>query len=122
MGKWGIGGFKGSGGRVLGGLNVGTAQSPLRLMTLRDFYDCFLSYQKSYEAALCVFLLLLLLLRLGLLSFFFGKFMKFYLLPEQFAPFTFFISRHRVGSGAEKVLLPLSALLPKEFPHRMQVT
>lgn len=48
--------------------------------------------------------------------------MKFYLLPEQFAPFTFFISRHRVGSGAEKVLLSLSALLPKEFPHRMQVT
>lgn len=57
-GDWGMGGLRGeeSGGGVI----VGTAQSPLRLMTLRDFYDCFLSYQKSYEAVLCVFLLLLL--------------------------------------------------------------
>lgn len=45
-------GFRGVVGRR--GVIVGTAQSPLRLMTLRDFYDCFLSYEKSYEAALCV--------------------------------------------------------------------
>lgn len=46
-------GFRGVGSR--GGVTVGTAQGPLRLMTLRDFYDCFLSYEKSYEAVLCVF-------------------------------------------------------------------
>lgn len=36
--------------------------------------------------------------------------MKFYLWPKQFAPFTFFISRHRVSSGAEKVLLSFGVI------------
>jgi len=66
-------------------------------MTLPDFYDCFLSYErkKSYDAMFG------LIFFPFLWCFFFCKFMEFYLLAKQFAPFTFFISRCQV-SGAKK--------------------
>lgn len=122
-----MGGAVGNFGCGMGQMRGGkTGKSPPRLMTLRDFYDCFLSYEKSYEPAhspcVCVFLFLSLLHRL--LSFFlFGKFMKFYLLPKQFAPFTFFISPDRVREWRDqKKFCSLTAFVPKEFRHRMQVT